>query len=58
MISAYFILFIDESINIVYSVCKKAGSSKRSEQMRYLPHTGEEIASMLEAVGLMVFHPR
>jgi glycine dehydrogenase subunit 1 len=49
-ISIYFFLFIDENIRFVVRFGKK--QKKGTGVMRYLPHTQEEIASMLEAVGL------
>ena len=56
MIMADSILVIDDIINMVYTV-RDARKSMRAlrkgaESMRYLPHTQEEIASMLEAVGV------
>lgn len=51
---AYSVLIIDDIINMLHKV---GGTTrpvwtlrKGAEQMRYLPHTQEEIASMLEAI--------
>lgn len=56
MIIAHSILLIDDIINMEYMVREPRrpmrALRKGVEPMRYLPHTREEIASMLEAVGV------